>query len=188
MQVVMWLILCATLGLAEIVTRSRSAQGTQPVRVGPVVVRLPYGWKQDSIDAVGGLRAHDPEGQRRLFVVVTPLTTEIPEAGADYQGDARVDFKGLHRIGYMDLEQQTTGDQEVYMELVAKVMVPSARIKLRIGFVLPQPEATGVDISLLQRIAGGITLSGNSPRPQLHPPDGDVVLRTNDSPSVALSR
>jgi hypothetical protein len=189
MQVVMWLILCATLGLAGIITRSRGVQGTTPVRVGPVIVRLPYGWQQDSLDPVAGLRAHDPDGERHLFVVATPLRpSEIPESGPDYQGEAQVPFKGLHRMGVVQLEHRTTADQQMYTELVATALVPELRTRLRVGFVVPELQANEVDVSLLGRIVAGITAAGASPRPQLRQPDGEVVLDRTRPPSIAQSR
>jgi hypothetical protein len=186
MQLVMWLILCATLGLAGIVTRSRGLEGAQQVRVGPIIVRLPYGWKPDSVETMSGMRAHDPDGQRQLFVVVVPMKrTEIPDAGSDYEGRDRVEFKGLHRVGIMELEPRRIDEQEVETRLVATTTVPAARIKLRVGFNLPAPEPTVQDVSLLQRIASGITLAPNAPRPQIDPPDGNVVLHPGPRPITA---
>ncbi|HSZ55221.1 MAG TPA: hypothetical protein VK797_06140 [Tepidisphaeraceae bacterium] len=185
MQLVMWLILCATLGLAEIVTRTRGIEGAQQVRVGPVIVRLPYGWKLDSADAVHGLRAHDPDGERQLFVIVVPLKrTEIAATGSDYQGPSSIEFKGLHRTGFMELEHRTTGDQDIETRLAATAVVPSVRVKLRVGFNLAGEEPTGPEVSLLERIASGITLAPDA-RPQIGPPDGNVVLNGGAKPQTA---
>ena len=177
MQVVMWLIFCATLGLAQLVTRSRSIDTAQQVRVGRFLVRLPSDWKIDSASAVG-MRAHDPDGERRFFVAVVPLTrAEDPDAGSDDDGPARIEFKGLNRVGIIELQRPAIDIEDAQTRLVATVTVPSIRAKLRVGFNLVGADQTGAEVSLLKRIANGITLSADSPRPpQVGRPDGDVVL------------
>lgn len=185
MQVVMWLILCATLGLAEIVTRTRGIEGAEQVRVGPLIVRLPYGWKLDSVDTVSGMRAHDPDGQRQLFAVVAPFKRTEVTNGSSYQGPGAVNFKGLHQTGFMEVEHHGTDDQDIESRLVATAVVPSMRVKLRVGFNLTGPDPTGPEVSLLERIAAGITVATNAPRPRIGPPDGNVVLDNQKAPLTA---
>jgi hypothetical protein len=192
MQVVMWLILCATLGLAEIVTRTHGIEGAQQVHVGPVVVRLPYGWKPDRVDPFSAMQAHDPDGKRQLFVLVTPLQRGDPLIVTPEYDPNRVEFRGLGRAGIMELAHHTR-DEDIETRLVAKVAVPAASVKLTVGFNIGGNEPTGPEISLLERIAAGITLAGNSPPPQIGPPDGNVVLdrgsgfREGEAPSFPLS-
>jgi hypothetical protein len=184
MQVMMWLILCATLGLAEMVSRTRGIEGAQQVRVGPVVVRLPYRWKPDKVDPVRGLRAQDPDGQRQLFVVVTPLTRDDPLKFTPEYDPNRVEFRGLGRAGTMELDH-VTRDDEIDTRLVAKVAVPAARVKLTVGLNIAGPDPTPPELSLMERIAAGITLAGNSPPQQIGPPDEDVVLDPHTNPLTA---
>ena len=181
----MWLILCATLGLAEILTRSRGIEGAEQVRVGPIIVRLPYGWKLDSVDTVSGMRAHDPDGQRQLFLVIAPFKRTEVSNGSDYLGPGAVNFKGLHRTGIMEIERHGTDEQDIEYRLVATVAVPSMRLNLRVGFDLSGPEPTGPEVPLLERIAAGITVATGAPRPQIGPPDGNVVFENQRAPLTA---
>jgi hypothetical protein len=164
----MWVILLATLGLAQLVSRARE-QSSAGVTVGPFLVRLPAGWKVNS-NANQELEAQDPQGQRKLWVSVKPMRPH--DSTADYQGRNPISFKGLKRIGAFEMAHQFRLAPEGQSDepiISAMVIVPAVRARLTISLTPESEELSAADIRLLQRLAAAVTLAPADRAPVMRP-------------------
>lgn len=170
MQVVMWLILGATLGLAQLISNQRArapeALGV-PMRVGSFLVRMPEGWALQRFrdQDVLGVRGVDPDNYRVLLVLIVPAP-----AGPHAIGPTRritstpqpIEFSGLHVKGKMVLEQdlQPAQGAAVPQRSVAAMAVLPSQDTIVVQLVLPPGVQVGrADTDLLKQVAAAITLS-----------------------------
>lgn len=168
MQVGMWVILLATLGLAQLVSRARE-QNSTAVTVGPFQVRLPAGWKTKA-NSNQELEAQDPEGQRTLWVSVKPM--RFLDSTTSYQGRNPISFKGLGRTGSFDVSRQlrlSPDGQSDEPIISATVIVPAERARLVISLTPEEEQLSPGDVRLLQRIAAAITPAPKDHSPTMRP-------------------
>jgi hypothetical protein len=178
MQLVLWVILGGTLGLAQVITAQRHGIPIalqQPEWLGPLLVSLPEDWavSQDSEPGQNSLTAEDAEGGREMTIAIEPL----PGPGRVV---SRIEFKRLSQTGVLTLAPalRRAPDDSVVpgYELVASTTLPSVgAVTIRLFTRRPSSE----DKRLIQAVANGITLSEGLPpkaRPRsvpLHPDDFD---------------
>jgi hypothetical protein len=182
MQLVMWLILGATVGLAELITYQRNHMPIElgpPVQLGQVDVRLPAGWR---VGAAGStLEAQDPETGRVVRVMYNPALLRSEEPPPD-QGGAPVstepiEFHGLHRRGLMAaISQYQMSAQGLVTQPVLRAAAELPGQKLVVVEVSQYAAQMGpADRLLLQTVADGISLASGKapPAPAMRPQNAE---------------
>jgi len=192
MQVVMWVILGGTLGLAQLVVRQRQQAPIflqLPVQVGPLWVSLPLGWTAILADApaTGELQAVDADQTQELIIRVQRIAAG-QEPGSDANqpgaGTQPIYFKGLNRKGVMAgiAEKVQTPDGIVGTEdiLVAFTDLPSG-YAVEIQFRHGSGKMGAADRRLIQAVADAMTWAGVPSRPAVRrlpsPPTGGGPIR-----------
>lgn len=171
MQAVMWLILGATVGLAELITYQRNHTPIElgpPVQLGQVDVRLPEAWQV----AVAGstLEAQEPDTGRVVRVMYNPALLRSEEPPPDQGGvpvsTEPIEFHGLHRRGLMAaISQYQMTTQGVVSQKVLRAAAELPKQKVIVVEVSQYAAQMGpADRLLLQTVADGITpASGKAP-------------------------
>ena len=170
MQITMWLVLAATLGLAYVVSTHRARAERldldESESIGDVRVRLPRDWRigegsDDSVVAV------DPNRPRQIVMLEVALPEgKKPEwalprhGGVPSRSIRELPFPGLHRTGVMASGRGTTitedGHLEVQQVIAAAVeLAPGKALVLRIEQSGPRPDKSNEE--LLKRIAATVT-------------------------------
>ena len=172
MQSLMWVILAGTVGLAQLVTnhqrRHTSVTMSEPMRLGPIFVRVPDGWtlsqtltKDDNlIDCV------DPDTSRmlRIFILRAPSAGDDPQDTEPRPGGLAsepIDFRGLGIKSVMTVERQsrvTADGITTMMSLSATAQLPSG-MSVTIELDEIGTRLASADKSLVRAVAKAITLA-----------------------------
>lgn len=177
MQIVMWLILGGSLGLAQLISvhnRNAAESMGEEVQIEGFQARLPEDWSIRPLNLHGiggiegqGVEAIDPEGHRVLQMVVLPLGPAGrlvgPGIGAASTPGQHVDFAGLHVSGIMRMESQVRplrqGGSILERTITATASVPPDHVIL-IQLVTSGDQSPGrADARLVRDLAAGITAS-----------------------------
>ena len=102
MQVIMWLVLCGTLGVAYAVILGWARLTGAEVNVGPVSLRLPDGFRLDD-NPEADLQAHD-SNKRILLVQIVP---DLLDDGELSNTVRPFDFRGLQQTGRLSILKRT---------------------------------------------------------------------------------
>lgn len=188
MQVVMWVIFGASLGLAQLVVRQREMRSIPldpRTRVGPVWVRLPAEWTTTTADPQAGVvQAIDPERAQVLTIAVQRLPDgqkggrDADQSGA---GTEPIYFQGLNRQGLMAVFPQRIRTPEGVLiprqTLLAVTDLPS-NYELEIELTQDGGKMGAGEHKLIQTVANAITWAGPLPPSKQRPtlPRGPVQL------------
>ena len=165
MQVLMWLILGGTIGLAQLVTYHRSHAPialSPPVQVGPFLVRVPDGW---SVEARGPKLDAEDDAGRHLLVLALPITAasddgvDVDAGGQGRGGSETMEFRGLHQTGTMQILSRIRRTAE---GAVRTQVLTGTAVVPKIGVIVLElypagPRPGSADRRLLQSIADGIS-------------------------------
>ena len=170
MQVTMWVILGATLGLAQLVVvhsnRVPSITLGAMVRLGPLNVRIPQGWEFQKARSSSGfiLVANDPDNTRRLFVRAfsksaadeTPEQSETPALITQ-----ALQFKNLNQTGRLQVFQvpRQTPEGIIRIELLKGDVVLPSGLAVEIDLEQYGPRVDPADWILVRQLANAIMLS-----------------------------
>lgn len=180
MQVAMWVVFLAGLGLAHVVVRQRQLMPIAlepPTRLGPLWVRLPQGWIQTSSEDPNGgvIQAEDPDQAVEVRIMVQHLADQKGGLDVDQPGAGTqpIYFKGLKQPGVMAGLQQ-------HLRTPEGVVVPKeimlAMTDLPSGYEVEILVAQGGgnmgagERKLLETVADGITWAGPLPPTRRLPP------------------
>ena len=170
MQLTLWVILAASLGLAQMITSQRRGVPVAlqaPEQVGPVMVGFPENWviSQETPPEVGMLVAEDPAGSRAM-------TISVEEASAPVAGSQPIEFKGLHQSGTLTVLKRVRRSMDGLgyggpeYELMATTPLRSGgALTIR----LLTQRRSSEDNRLIQAVADGITSAAGKPRRVLPP-------------------
>ena len=190
MQVVMWVILAGTVGLAQLVVveRRRSPIALEPpVRVGPLWVRTPVDWSPtpDSDPDRGILQLSDDNNPARDMVIGVepspPGQETAREANQPGAGTQPIEFKGLRQSGVLVALRRKARTQEgtwVQEEnLLAFTQLPSGYL-VEIRLRQQGARIGAAEAEVVKAVADAITWAGPlTPKrrlPPLHNDDGEV--------------
>ncbi|HEY8751548.1 MAG TPA: hypothetical protein VIM11_26440, partial [Tepidisphaeraceae bacterium] len=158
MQVVMWVVLAGSLGLAQLLARGRMNDRGNAVRMGMFEVRLPAEFKLDPSDLGTGLVARDDTG-RRLFVTEAPMLDPGQFFSPRFKDQSPINFRGLGVMGVLEVRPPISGSGDTGGFLIASAPLPKIRRMIVVGLEVTGGEFDRDDEDLLARVAGGITLA-----------------------------
>jgi len=168
MQAAMWVILAATLGLAQLVSYQRQNAPVvldSPVPLGPVMVAPPEGWTvaPDSDSDGNAIAYESPQDERILqFSVSRGSPASAAESGADRDAQT-ISFQGLHREGTIrpvrEVVRLPDGSAVRAESLLATTTLASG-VEVSIELVINGTRTGPADRRLVQAVANGITPAG----------------------------
>lgn len=176
MQVVMWVILAGTVGLAQLVVVERRQSPIAldaPVRVGPLWVRTPADWSQMSGSNLGAgdlELVDDGNPARQLAIAVGPNPIGEDELGREANrpgaGSQPINFKGLKQTGVLmawhSKIRPRGGNWTQVDVLLALTQLPSGDV-VEIRLTQEGARIGTADAELVKAVANAITWAGPPP-------------------------
>jgi hypothetical protein len=176
MQVVMWVVLCVTLGVAYGVSRRLSAPTGQEVQIGPIAFRLPDGFTLEH-NPEADVQARDARG-RVLLVGLLPNRRDDRSMSDQ---SSPIDFRGINQTGRLLILKGTLSSpdgESSQLTFSASASLPN--LNQQVVLVLQVVEEEGSDLTadrvILQKIANSVTLTGVSPTPRKRDHSKDTVV------------
>jgi hypothetical protein len=176
MQVIMWLVLCGTLGVAYAVSRTLGAPTGAEVNLGPVSLRLPDGFRLDD-NPEADLQAHD-SNKRVLLVQIVPDLLDDGELSNTLRP---FDFRGLQQTGRLSILKRTlprADGASAQLTFTASARMPTLhqRIVLNLIAVEEAESEQNADRAVLQKVANSVTVTGGPPTPRQRDHSKDTVV------------
>ena len=170
MQVVTWLILGGTVGLAQLVIHVKNREALTlgpPVRYGFLLVRFPQGWTAQQVAGSQGPALEATEdGQLMLieqFATRHPaeLATESNDDPKQARSTEKIQFAGLHREGQMQLvsELRPTPEgmvPEEYLTASAVVPLKQGSLVIRVELLKVGPRIGPGERELLLKVVNSL--------------------------------
>lgn len=170
MQVMTWLVLGGTVGLAQLVIHVKTREALTlgpPVRYGLLVVRFPQGWTVQEVSGSQGPAIEATEDGQLMVIEqwVTRRPAELaPESNYDPKqagSTEKIQFAGLHREGQMQLvpELRPTPDgmaPEEYLTASAVVPLRRGSLLIRVELLKVGPRIGPGERELLLKVVNSL--------------------------------